>query len=107
VTGNVTAEDDASMLILSENGQINGEVHVPNQVINGMVEGDVYASEHIELATKARIQGNVYYNLIEMAVGAEINGNLVHQKGGKPKLEYKQGQPAGEQHEQQAAGGNS
>jgi hypothetical protein len=25
----------------------------------------------------------VYYNLIEMAIGAEINGKLVHQPGGR------------------------
>ena len=48
-------------------------------ILNGSVQGDVYASEHIELAPNARITGNVYYNLIEMAMGAEVNGNLVHQ----------------------------
>jgi hypothetical protein len=28
----------------------------------------------------------VYYNLIEMAIGAEINGKLVHQPDGKVPL---------------------
>ena len=79
VKGNVAAEDDASsVLTLSESGTIEGEVRVPNVVLNGTVIGDVHAKQHIELASNARITGNVYYSLIEMAMGAEVNGNLVH-----------------------------
>ena len=78
VKGNVVATGDTSMLTMSEDGRIEGEVRVHNLVLNGTVEGDVYASEHIELAPAARVNGNVYYNLIEMAMGAEVNGNLVH-----------------------------
>ena len=78
VKGNVIATGDSSMLTMSENGRIEGEVRVHNLVLNGTVEGDVHATEHIELASAARVKGNVYYNLIEMAMGAEVNGNLVH-----------------------------
>lgn len=78
VKGNVIANGEHSMLTMSEQGRIEGEVRVRNIVLNGEVLGDVYASEHIELAPAARVTGNVYYNLIEMAMGAEVNGNLVH-----------------------------
>jgi cytoskeletal protein CcmA (bactofilin family) len=79
VKGNVVADEDASsVLTLSESGVIEGEVRVPNVVLNGTVIGDVHARQHIELASNARITGNVYYSLIEMAMGAEVNGNLVH-----------------------------
>jgi len=79
VKGNVVAEEDASsVLTLSDSGTIEGEVRVPNVVLNGAVIGDVHAKQHIELASNARITGNVYYSLIEMAMGAEVNGNLVH-----------------------------
>ena len=79
VKGNVIAENDGrSMLSLSECGTIEGEVNVPYVVLNGVVIGDVHSSEHVELASKARITGNVYYNLIEMSIGAEVNGKLVH-----------------------------
>ena len=101
IEGNVIGDDEDSILILSENGLIKGEVKVPNMVLNGNVEGDVHASNRVELATKSRVSGNVYYNLIEMAIGAEVNGNLVHRKGGKPQLEFKNhsavgGQTSGE-----------
>jgi len=79
VKGNVIAEGENSMLTMSEQGRIEGEVRVHNLVLNGEVIGNVHASEHIELASAARVTGNVYYNLIEMAMGAEVNGNLVHE----------------------------
>ena len=79
VKGNVYAQNDGqSMLSLSERGTIEGEVNVPYIVLNGVVVGDVHSSEHVELSSRARVTGNVYYNLIEMAVGAEVNGKLVH-----------------------------
>jgi cytoskeletal protein CcmA (bactofilin family) len=40
----------------------------------------------VELGPTARVIGNVYYNLIEMAIGAEINGKLVHQPEGQVPL---------------------
>jgi cytoskeletal protein CcmA (bactofilin family) len=89
IRGNVSAGDDSgSVLTLSEHGAIEGEVKVPHIVLNGSVTGDVHAAERIELAARARVTGNVYYNLIEMAMGAEVNGSLVHRSeaSGKPTL---------------------
>ena len=83
INGNVSAEEGTTaMLILSEFGHIEGEVTVPNMVLNGEIIGDVFGSTRVELAPKSRIKGSVYYNLIEMAIGAEVNGGLVHQPQG-------------------------
>jgi len=79
IKGNLVAEPGTeTVLTVSEKGRIEGDVRVPNLILNGSVQGDVYASERVELASHARVTGNVYYNLIEMAMGAEVNGNLVH-----------------------------
>ena len=78
VKGNVIAEGDDSLVTTSEKARIEGNVHVHNMVLSGEVVGDVYALKHIELAPNARVTGNVYYNLIEMAGGAEVNGSLIH-----------------------------
>jgi cytoskeletal protein CcmA (bactofilin family) len=51
---------------------------VPNVVLHGTVRGDVAASGRVELGAKARVVGNVRYGLIEMAIGAEVNGKLIH-----------------------------
>jgi len=90
--GNVEATEPGSLLTVSDQGIVEGEVRVPNIVLNGQVIGDVFAGERIELAAQARVNGNVYYNLIEMAIGAEVNGKLVHHTGEeKRKLEHKPG----------------
>ncbi len=79
VKGNVIAKEDGdAILTVSEQGSIEGDVRTNNAIINGQIIGDVYVSEHIELAVNARIKGNVYYNLIEMTMGAAVNGSLVH-----------------------------
>ena len=61
-----------------QRGRVEGDVYVSYAVINGEVIGNVYASEKLELSSKARISGNVEYNLLEMASGAEINGTMLH-----------------------------
>ena len=79
VKGGVIAEaDSTSVLTVSEHGSIEGDVRVPTVILNGSVTGDVRSAERIELAAKARVDGDVYYNLIEMAMGAAVNGSLVH-----------------------------
>lgn len=89
VRGKVYAEEGSdAVLRISEVGEVTGDVMAPHIVINGTVNGDLYATQHLELAAKASINGNVYYSLLEMAMGAEINGSLVHQKEptlGRPK----------------------
>jgi len=78
IEGHINATgDDSSVLTLSDNGCIDGEVRVPNVIINGQVNGNVYASQHVELAPKARINGNLYYRMLEMAMGSEVNGHLI------------------------------
>jgi len=89
VNGNVSTDPESnSALSVSEDGNVEGCVSVPYVILHGTVRGDVIASQRVELGPTARVTGNVYYNLIEMAIGAEINGQLVHQPAGQvPPLE--------------------
>lgn len=78
VRGNVSSKaDESATLTVSERGSIEGEVKVPYVILNGVVKGDVHASDRVELAATARVEGDVYYRMIEMAMGAEVNGKLV------------------------------
>jgi len=87
VTGCVRGEqDELSALTLSEQGTIEGDIEVPHIILNGTVIGDVYASRRVELAPKAKVTGTVYYNLLEMAMGAEVNGQLIHTKETEPQM---------------------
>ena len=79
VQGNIIALPPKDAIVRDiERGRVEGEIRVPRVVVNGEVVGDVYSSSHMELAPKARVSGNVYYTLVEMAVGAEVNGSLKH-----------------------------
>jgi cytoskeletal protein CcmA (bactofilin family) len=73
----VAAPDAAALVMLSDKGVIEGEVRAPHVVINGQIRGDIVASERVELASQARVDGNIYYKLLEMAAGAQVNGRIV------------------------------
>jgi len=79
VIGKLVAQDgQPASLTLAENGSIEGEVRAPIVVLNGELNGDVYASERVELAAKARVQGNVHYKVVEMTAGSMLTGRLIH-----------------------------
>ena len=80
INGSVSGGDDKdAYLSVSERGRVQGNVNVPRLGLSGTVEGDVVVTERAELGPTARVNGNVHYNLIEIAAGAEINGQLIHE----------------------------
>ena len=83
IYGSVVAEPDSKAVVrISDHGLIEGEVRAPHVIINGRVNGDVFSSEHVELAANAVVNGTVHYKLIEMVMGAQVNGSLVHEADG-------------------------
>ena len=77
VHGNVVAANgEPSMLVISEQAKVDGEVRVSHMVINGTVNGPVVANDYLELQPKARVLGDVTYKTLEMHVGAMIRGRL-------------------------------
>ena len=84
VKGNIVAEDDKpGTLVISEQAQVEGEIRVPHVVINGVVNGPVNSTEYVELQAKDNVTGDVYYNTLEMQLGAVVQGRLVHQNAAK------------------------
>lgn len=79
IIGKVVADDgQPAVLTVAEKGCVEGEVRVPVAVICGELHGDVFSSERIELAAKARVRGNIHYKMVEMSAGAMITGRLIH-----------------------------
>lgn len=78
VEGNVEGADGDARMDVSEAGRVIGEIKVGTVVVNGAVEGDIHADQRLVLGTRAHIAGNVYYNVLEMAAGAAVNGKLIH-----------------------------
>ena len=79
VNGNViAAQGKPSTLVLSEQARVNGEVNVTHLVINGVISGPVFASEYMELQSKAKVNGDVHYTTLEIQLGAIVEGRLIH-----------------------------
>jgi len=85
INGNVTAEPGAdAFLSVSERGCIEGSVIAASVLLNGTVTGDIEAANRLELGAKAKVLGNVAYAVIETAVGAQIQGKLIHREAAAP-----------------------
>ena len=77
VKGNITARsDDNSTLVLSENAVVTGDVSVPHMIVNGKIKGNVRSAERLELQSKAEINGDITYKVLEIAAGAQLNGTM-------------------------------
>ena len=90
IQGNVTAvADQASTLVVSEHASIEGEIRVSHLVVNGSLNGPVFATDTLELQGNARLRGDVHYNTLEMHLGAIVEGRLVHRSSEAKTVELK------------------
>lgn len=90
IRGNVhAASDEPTTLVVSEHAKVEGEIAVSRVVINGTVNGPVVSTEFLELQPRARVNGDVHYNSIEIQLGAVVQGNLVHTSAPGKTVELK------------------
>jgi cytoskeletal protein CcmA (bactofilin family) len=92
------ALDGRAILSVSETGCIEGSVFAARVLVNGTVNGDIDATDRVELGAKARVLGSVRYSVIETAVGAQIYGKLNHRAPGgqvPPGYDPTGGEPTG------------
>ncbi|MBK4734709.1 bactofilin family protein [Noviherbaspirillum pedocola] len=81
VRGNLIANPiEGSMLVISEQARVEGEVRAEHVVVDGEIAGPVFCTELLELQPKARITGDVNYKALEMHGGALVSGKLSHQQ---------------------------
>lgn len=88
VDGDVLAQGSArSILVISEKARVRGLVKASHVIINGEVVGPVHSDELLELQPRARITGDVRYEVLEMHPGARVEGVLKPLKSAdKPAL---------------------
>jgi cytoskeletal protein CcmA (bactofilin family) len=85
VKGSVQADEGSDgVLKLYERGHLEGQALAPSVEIDGQMQGDVTA-ERLKLGPTARVRGNIYYRVLEMAAGAQVNGQMIHQD--EPRLQ--------------------
>ena len=77
VQGHVSAEAGSpSLVVVSENARVHGSITAAHVIVNGEVLGPVISTELLELQPKARVVGEVRYEVLEMHHGAQVEGEL-------------------------------
>ncbi len=83
VRGNVCSTwGQSGVLVIGENGSVNGNIQVTRLVIYGTVTGGVYARDSVTLHPKSHVTGDVRSDAVELLSGAVIQGRLRMQKPG-------------------------
>lgn len=77
INGGAISEEDDSVLIVSENALVKGTVKVKHLIVNGGIDGEIYVDGKVELFDKARIKGDIHYKVLELPVGAQVDGKLI------------------------------
>lgn len=88
--GNIIADGEPSRLVVSQGAHIEGDIHVQEAVIHGEVKGNVHAESRLEMGETAQITGDVHYGAITVAMGATVNGQLIHEPNQRRLLEHRQ-----------------
>lgn len=77
VAGTIKGESKTrGALTLLEGSRCEGNVEAANAVIGGEVEGDIVATDRLEIRKSARINGSVHARIVAVAEGAMINGEI-------------------------------
>src|SRR5215207_10100530 len=69
-----TIMSDGGTLIVGTNGQVDANISVGVATINGVVNGDVIATEKIQLGRTARVMGNIATPRLVIEEGALFEG---------------------------------
>lgn len=73
LTGSIASK--AGTLIIGSSGQVDANVKVAAAVINGTVNGDIIATERLELGRTARVAGNIQTPRLMIEEGAILEGS--------------------------------
>ncbi|MFN2577683.1 MAG: polymer-forming cytoskeletal protein [Pyrinomonadaceae bacterium] len=91
-SGRITSSGGA--LIVGAGGQVDANIEVSVATIHGIVNGDIIASDRIELGRAAKLNGNIQTPSLMIEQGAVFEGSckMTQQKAAaeKPKVERKE-----------------
>ena len=76
--GSATAEEPGAAMTVSPSGRVVGDIRAPTVLIHGRVDGTVYSLDQLEIADGAIIQGDLHYSVLQMHMGASVQGRLIH-----------------------------
>ena len=72
VTGQMRSQ--TGTLVVSETGEVDTDLFVPAAIIDGVVRGNIKATEQVELGSNARVIGNIETPSLAIQPGAVFEG---------------------------------
>lgn len=94
LSGQVKSE--GGTLIIGNNGQVDADIEVAVATIHGTVNGDVIASQRLELGRAAKVNGNIQTPSLVIEQGAVFEGScrMVQQKAALEKSREDNNRPS-------------
>ena len=89
IDGTVEGQLDADYVILSETGEVKGEIKGKKILIGGKIDGNVHGQELVEIKSKGRVLGDIFTPKLAIIEGGEFNGKVEMKKAEMKKEESK------------------
>jgi cytoskeletal protein CcmA (bactofilin family) len=71
------------VILVGENGEIEGEVRAKVVAIDGKLDGHVFATQKVEIGASARVKADVHCPVFVMAEQAVFEGSIFSESGGE------------------------
>jgi len=85
IIGNIEARQGKDVSIaLGRSGFVQGDIYAFRVLIAGRVEGNIYATERVELHEGAEVRGDITYGQLGIEHGAKLNGLMISRNGEEP-----------------------
>ncbi|MEN9930867.1 MAG: hypothetical protein RL604_1114 [Pseudomonadota bacterium] len=78
IEGSIESSVETQVTVaIGHTGLVHGDVRAHRVLVNGQVDGNIYAREKCELHETSKVKGDIHYGLLGIEHGAEILGLMV------------------------------
>jgi cytoskeletal protein CcmA (bactofilin family) len=78
IDGSIESSTDTQVTVaIGSTGLVHGDVRAHRVLVNGQVDGNIYAREKCELHETSKVKGDIHYGMLGIEHGAEILGLMV------------------------------
>jgi cytoskeletal protein CcmA (bactofilin family) len=78
IEGSIESSSETQVTVaIGHTGLVHGDVRAHRVLVNGQVDGNIYAREKCELHETSKVKGDIHYGLLGIEHGAEILGLMV------------------------------
>jgi cytoskeletal protein CcmA (bactofilin family) len=78
IEGSIESSNENQVTVaIGHTGLVHGDVRAHRVLVNGQVDGNIYAREKCELHETSKVKGDIHYGLLGIEHGAEILGLMV------------------------------